>query len=87
MLDLMDVSPAAPVVRGQMPDARIQSLPTYVDDQDADPEHYADEQGFVTDLDGTMWVNYTDRFLKGGLWLKANVTAVEPPSTPNVNGP
>lgn len=68
-----------PLVRGQIPDARISSLPTKIDDQDADPADDLDKQGYVTDLDGTMWINYTDQFLKGGLWLKADPTAVAPP--------
>jgi hypothetical protein len=30
----------------------------------------------VTDEDGSTWLNYTNNFIKGGLWLLVNATPV-----------
>jgi hypothetical protein len=50
-------------IRGIIPDARVMSLPNPMDDT-------------TTDGDGTEWICFTDKYVKGALWLRINGTAV-----------
>ena len=68
-----------PLVRGTIPDVRISSKPTKIDDQDDDSE------GYVTDGGGTNWLNFTDQYINGGLWFRVDPTAVTPPDRTDKN--